>query len=160
MQTEPQKEHAWLQKLVGDWTFEGNCSAGPDQPPMTFGGTESVRSVGGLWTLAEGQGEMPGGGGASTTLMTLGYDPRKGRYVGTWAGSMMDYLWVYEGTVDDAGRTLTLNTEGPSFTEEGKMSNYRDVIEFVSDDHRTLTSHVQGSDGEWVFIMTANYRRK
>jgi Protein of unknown function (DUF1579) len=35
-----------------------------------------VRSLGGLWILAEGQGEMPGCG-AATTVLTLGYDPQK-----------------------------------------------------------------------------------
>lgn len=55
--------------------------------------TESVRSLGGLWILAEGQSEMPGGG-AATTMMTLGYDAQKQRYVGTWIGSMRTCLWV------------------------------------------------------------------
>src|SRR5262245_66093699 len=86
MQAEPQKEHQWLQQLVGDWTFESECVMGPEQPPSKFMGTESVRSLGALWVLCEGRGEMPGGGMA-TTLMTLGYDPAKKRYVGTFVGS-------------------------------------------------------------------------
>ncbi len=53
---------------------------GPGKPPEKAKGTESVRSLGGLWILAEGRGEMPGGG-AMTTMMTLGYDPQKKR---TW----------------------------------------------------------------------------
>ena len=48
--SEPQKEHQWLHKLVGKWTFEGECSMGPDQPPMKNTGKETVRSLGGLWT--------------------------------------------------------------------------------------------------------------
>jgi len=71
MISEPQKEHHWLQKLVGDWTYESDASMGPDQPTVKCGGTENVRSLGGLWVLAEGQGEMPGGAPA-TTLITLG----------------------------------------------------------------------------------------
>lgn len=59
---EPQKEHRWLQKLVGEWTFEGEAPMGPDKPPEKFKGTERVRSLGDLWFVAEGQGEMPGGG--------------------------------------------------------------------------------------------------
>lgn len=39
------------------------------------------------------------------------------------------------------------------------MGKYRDVIELVSDDHRTLTSHVLGDDGTWRKFMTAHYRR-
>lgn len=158
MQAEPQKEHQWLQKLVGEWTSEAEATMGPDKPPEKFTGTESVRSLGGLWILAEGRGEMPGGG-AATTLLTLGYDPQKKRFVGTFIGSMMTHLWVYDGALDADGKALTLDTEGPSMAAEGKMVKYQDVIEFKSDDHRTLTSRMLGDDGEWHTFMTANYRR-
>jgi hypothetical protein len=159
MKAEPQKEHQWLHRLVGEWMFEGEATMGPDQPSEKFQGTESARSLGGLWILAEGQGEMPCSGDA-TTLMTLGYDLQKKRYVGTWIGSMMTQLWVYDGALDADGRVLTLEAEGPSMTEEGKMAKYKDVIEFKSDDHRTLTSYVLGEDGAWHRLMTANYWRK
>jgi hypothetical protein len=159
MKSEPQKQHEWLQKLVGEWTYEADCTMGPDQPPEKFKGSESVRSLGGVWVLCEGRGEMPDGGMA-TTLMTLGYDPQKKRYVGTWIGSMMTHLWVYDGALDAAEKVLTLDTEGPDFAAEGKMAQYKDVIEFKSDDHRVLASHMLGDDGQWHGFMTANYRRK
>jgi hypothetical protein len=155
---EPQKEHEWLQKLVGEWTYESEATMAPDTPPEKFKGSESVRSLGGLWVLCESRGEMPGGGTA-TMLFTLGYDPQKGRYVGTWIGSMMTYLWVYEGSLDAAEQVLTLNTEGPNFSAEGKLTKFRDVIEVKSDDHRVLTSHMLGEDGNWQHVMTASYRR-
>jgi hypothetical protein len=158
MKTEPQNEHHWLQKLVGEWIYETETTMEPGTPPA-FEGTESVRSLGGIWILAEGQGEMPGCG-AATTMMTLGYDPQTKRYVGTWVGSMMTHLWVYDGELDAAERVLTLNAEGPAMSAEGKMAKYRDVIEFKSNDHRVLTSHVLGDDRNWHKFMTANYRRK
>jgi Protein of unknown function (DUF1579) len=159
MKTEPQKEHHWLIKLVGEWTYEIEATMGANQPPEKATGTESVRSLGGLWILAEGQGDMPGCG-AVTTMMTLGYDPQTKRYVGTWIGSMMTNLWVYDGELDGIGKVLTLDSEGPAMTTEGKMAKYRDVIEFKSDDHRVMTSHVLGDDGKWHGFMTAHYRRK
>ena len=159
IKTAPQKEHEWLQKLVGDWTFEGAATMEPGKPPEKFTGTESVRSLGGLWILAEGQGECPGGG-AATTMMTLGYDPQKKRYVGTWIGSMMNHLWVYDGALDAAGRVLTLETEGPNMAAEGKVAKFKDVMELKSDDHRVLTSQMLGDDGRWHGFMTANYRRR
>jgi hypothetical protein len=155
----PQKEHQWLQKLVGEWTCEGDATMEPGKPPEKFKTTESVRSLGGLWIVAEGQGEMPDGDTA-TTLMTLGYDPLKRRYVGTWIGSMMTHLWLYDGGLDAAERVLTLDAEGPSMAADGKMAKYRDVIEFKSDDHRVLSSHWLDDDGDWRQFMTANYRRK
>jgi Protein of unknown function (DUF1579) len=159
MQTEPQKEHQWLQKLVGEWTYETEVTMGQDQPPEKATGTESVRSLGGFWVLAEGQGEMPCGG-VATTIMTLGYDPQKQRYIGTWVGSMMSYLWLYDGELDASKNVLTLNSDGPSMAGEGKMAKYRDAIEFKSEDHRVMTSHVLGDDGQWHQFMTVNYRRK
>jgi hypothetical protein len=100
------------------------------------------------------------GGGAMTTMMTLAYDPQKQRYVGTWIGSMMTHLWLYDGELDTEKTFLTLDSEGPAMTGEGKMAKYRDALEFKSDDHRVLTSHVLGDDGQWYKFMTANYRRK
>ena len=158
MHVEPQKEHAWLQQLVGEWTYEHEAQMGPGQPPMKATGTETVRSLGGLWILAEGQGTMPDGGPA-TMVITLGYDPRKGRFVGTFVGSMMTNLWVYDGGLDASERVLTLEADGPTFTDPSATAKYRDIIEIVSDDHRMLRSSVLGDDGEWHEFMIAHYRR-
>lgn len=72
----------------------------------------------------------------------------------------MSYLWVYDGSLDTAQKVLTLNAQGPSFTAEGRLATYKDVIELRSDDHRVLTSHVLSDDAKWNQFMTVNYRRK
>lgn len=159
MKTEPQRQHQWLQKLVGEWTYEGEMTMELGKSPMKFEGTESVRSLGGLWIVAEGQGAMPDGSPA-TTIMTLGYDPKRERFVGTFIGSMMTHLWVYDGALDADEKVLTLDTEGPDMTVEGKMAQFQDVIEFQSDDHRILTSRMLGDDGQWHEVMKAHYRRR
>ena len=159
MKPEAQKEHRWLHKLVGEWSYEGQAAMEPDQPPEKFKGVESVRSLGGVWIVAEGKGELPDGGEA-TTITTLGFDVQKKRYVGSWIGSMMTHFWVYDGELDAAEKVLTLNAEGPDMAVPGKMAKYRDVIEFKSDDHRVLSAHMLGEDGKWQQLMTANYRRK
>lgn len=156
MKIEPQNEHRWLQQLVGDWTFETICDRGPGQPESRQTGRETVRSLGGLWTI--GEGEMPDGG-SDQSIMTLGYDPAKKRFVGTFVASMMACLWVYDGELDASQKTLTLDTEGPNYHGEG-TSKYQDIIEMVSPDHRILRSQFQGPDGNWVPFMTANYHRK
>lgn len=155
----PQPEHVWLQQLVGEWTYENEASMGPGQPPMKMQGTESVRSLGGLWVLCEGQGTTPGGSPA-TMIITLGYDPQKKRFVGTFVGSMMTYLWIYDGSLDADHKTLTLDAEGPSFADSTKMAKYQDIIEVVSPDHHILRSQFLGEDGKWNPFMTAHYRRK
>jgi len=159
MNITPQKEHDWLQQLVGAWTYESECVMAPGQPPGKFTGSENVRSLGGLWIHAESHGEMPGGGTA-VMVLTLGYDPQQQQFTGTWVGSMMTHLWVYKGSLDAAEKVLTLNTEGPSCTGDGTLAKYKDVIEIKSNGHRVLTSHILGENGEWQAFMTANYRRK
>jgi hypothetical protein len=99
-------------------------------------------------------------GGPATTLFTLGHDPAKKRFVGTFLGSMMTNLWIYDGGLDAAEKVLTLDTEGPSFTDPNKTARYQDVIEVVSDEHRILSSQVLGDNGQWRRFMTAHYRRR
>jgi hypothetical protein len=155
----PQREHQWLQQLVGEWTWDNECIMGPDQPPMKSSGTDSVRSLGGLWVISDWDSEMPDGGKAHC-IMTLGFDPAKQRFVGTFIGSMMTYLWNYDGSLDEANKVLTLNAEGPNFAGDGKMAQYQDIIEIKSANERTLSSQVLGEDGKWTRFMTATYRRK
>ncbi len=158
MFAQPQKEHEWLQQLVGSWRYETVCPGEPGQPPMKSSGEETVHAIGGLWIVAEGRGEMPDGN-TGYTHMTIGYDPQKAKYVGTWQGSMMTHLWLYEGTLDPSGKILPLSSTGPDFTNPGKMANYQDIIEIVSPDHRILRSRAQGEDGQWTQFMEANYYR-
>jgi len=157
MKAEPQREHEWLQKLVGEWTFEGEMTMQPGKPPEKFTGTESVRSIGDLWILIDEQSEFAGG--SESMIIELGYDPQKKRFVGTFIASMMTHLWLYDGSLDAAGKVLTLNTEGPNMAAEGKLAKFTDVMEIKSGDRRVLTSHIQGDDGKWQKIMTIHFRR-
>ncbi len=157
---QPQEEHRWLQRLVGEWGSAWEALAEPGQPPMRFEGRETVRSLGGLWVVAEGRAGAPGGE-EMTTITTLGYDPRKGRFVGTFIASMMTHLWVYQGVLDAERKILTLAVEGPNLATGGDtMALYEDAIAFESEDHRVLTSRMLGDDGEWHKFMTAHYRRR
>lgn len=157
MKADVAKEHLWLSKFVGDWTMEAECLMGPDQPPVKTTGLQTTRMLGNLWLIAEGEGECPDGSIAQS-IITLGYDPQKQRFVGTFIASMMTHLWPYEGVLE--GDVLTLDSEGPSFTGEGPMVKYQDIIEHVDDDHWILRSRMPGKDGQWIQFMTAHYRRK
>lgn len=99
-------------------------------------------------------------GDTATMILTLGYNPATKRYVGTWVGSMMTHMWIYDGEMDASGKVLTLNADGPSFTDPNKTAKYQDIIEIKDDNNRVLRSQVQGDDGKWFHFMTANYRRK
>jgi len=156
-QPQPQKEHAWLHQLVGDWVSEGSAEM-PEHGGMTMGGTETVRSLGGIWVVSEGEMRV-NGEPCGNSRMSLGYDPAKGKFVGTWLGSMMTHLWVYEGTLDADERVLTLDCEGPSFTDPSTLAPYQDVITIIGADHWTLTARTRGEDGAWTTFMTTHYRR-
>ncbi len=151
----PQKEHAWLKQLEGEWETDAEMIMEPGKSPVKSKGTESVRSLGGFWSMAEMKGDCLGV--PFTGLMTIGYDVQKQKYVGTWVCSMCDWLCKYEGTLD--GQVLTLETEGPS-PSTGKLVKMKDMIEIKDQDHKVLTSWLLGEDGKWVRFMTMTARRK
>lgn len=152
----PTKEHEWLQQLTGSWTTEAEMLI-PGGETFKTQGTEEVRSVGGFWTIAENKGDFMGQ--PFLGVMTLGYDPQKQRYVGTWTDSMSSYLWVYEGRVDDSGKVLTLETEGPCPMAPGTTSKFREVLEIKSKDHKVFSSSIQDESGKWTTMMTIHYHR-
>lgn len=155
---EPHAEHKLLERLLGDWTFEAECIMSPGEAPAKSTGSESFRSLRGIWYVGEGVSQM--GEISGDTMMTLGYNPDTKRYVGSWVGSMMTHMWIYDGEMDADGKVLVLNSVGPNFTKPGQTAKYQDIIEFMSDGHRILRSQTQGEDGKWVEFMKANYKRK
>jgi hypothetical protein len=130
----------------------------PGQPQQTWTIEESVRPIGDVWVQAESRGAMPDGS-PSVMLITLGYDPDKQRFTGTFVGSMMTYLWIYDGELDDAGRVLTLNAEGPSMAGDGALAKYQDIVEMVGENERILRSRILLPDGKWQEFMSTRYRR-
>lgn len=154
----PEPQHEWLKRFVGEWKFEAECMAEPGKPPVKATGTESVRMLGDLWFIAEGQGDMPSGG-PMRSVMTVGYDPGKKRFVGSWVCSVMASMFVYEGELDTAANRLPLNTTGPNPMEPGKLGTFQDVLEIHGPDRRVLWSQVRNDDGTWTKMMSATYTR-
>lgn len=154
----PQKEHEWLKQFVGEWVSESEVKFSPDQPAAKCQGTMKSQMLGGFWLMNEATVDMLGD--EVHAVQSIGYDPEKKKYVGTWVDSMSSHMWKYEGTVDDTGKILTLEAEGPSFAGDGKMAKYRDSYEFKSKDHIVATSSVLGEDGKWITFITGDVRRK
>jgi len=155
----PEKQHEWLKQLVGEWTMESECMMGPDQPPLKSTGTEVMQMFGDLWVVGDGTMQMPDGGKMGSR-MTIGFDSDRKKFVGTWIGSPMTHMFIYEGELDASSRVLTLNTTGPSAMEPGKSASYQDIIEIHDERTRTLTSRMKLDDGSWTQFMKATYRRK
>jgi hypothetical protein len=147
----PVEQHLWLQRLLGEW--EGRMTGG-EHPAWT----ESGRKLGELWVLVEGRGVMPDGE-PSNTLMTLGYDTRTGKFVGSWVGSMMTHQWIYSGSLDASGKVLTLDSDGPSFEDPTQIARYQDIIVLKDDGSRELRSQTLQPDGTWKEFMVVTYTR-
>lgn len=152
----PTAQHAWLERLVGEWDAVCEITMEPGQPPVQSAARESVRSIGGFWAHVEFTGEAMGA--PFTGILTLGYDPEQQRYVGTWIDSMGSQLWQYRGTLDAEGKRLTLLTEGRC-DAAGEVCEFREVIEVLSADEKTFTSQ-RKVNGEFVTFMRVRYTRR
>jgi hypothetical protein len=151
--------HRWLQRLIGEWSYEIDPGTSQCTPPAKLGGTERVRALGEVWIVGDGRGTLPDGSPADWQV-TLGYDPGRKRFVGTWVGSMMNFLWIYrDGFLDAAARVLTLEAEGPKFDGTPGTALFRDILTLESSDMRVLTGNVLGGDGKWSEFMRTVYRR-
>jgi len=158
MGTKPAKEHEWLQNLVGEWRIESEMSMEPGGPKMKSAGTASCKSLGGLWAFSENNETMPNGL-PNHSYFALGYDVSFKEYRGCWLGSVSSHLWKYTGTLSTEGKSMTLDCKGPSMVEDNKTALYRDVIDLIDENHRTLTSYGQNNKGEWEEFMKADYFR-
>lgn len=155
---QPAQEHEWLMQLAGDWEADLETTMEPGKPAEKSKGTERVHKVGGFWVVADYAGTHMGT--PFTGVFTLGYDPAGKKYVGTWIDSMSSHLWIFKGTLDAAGKILTLESKGPCPSAPGKMVKFKDMMELKTKDHRVFTSTMQDESGKWVTGMTINYRRK
>ncbi len=157
MKIEPREEHKWLRQLLGEWSYESDPEAAAGEE-CSASGTEIVRPLGDLWVAGEASGIM-GGDEEHSMIITLGYDPGKGCFVGTFIADMMTHLWIYEGQLDQSGRKLMLESQGPNMQDPTKMARYMDVIEMIDADHRTMTGHFMDEEGRWQPFMRMRYER-
>lgn len=150
----PDKGHEWLQKFVGEWDAVSEGAGAKGEAVM------KSSMLGKLWLVISSDHKV--NGVKLKSIQTIGYDPQKKKYIGIWVDSMINHMWHYEGTVDEAGKKLTLEAKGPSMSGDGKMMNYRDAYEFKDDDTIIATSSMQGEDGKWTVFMsgTAKKRKK
>lgn len=156
MHTEPTKEHQWIKRYLGDWTYSSECAMEPGGTPQKFEGRETFRPIGDLWVQGEARGPMPGGGEA-VMVTTVGFNPATGKFVGSWIGSMMAHMWVYEGWLEDDD-TLVFETSGPRMDDPSKTALYRETARFEGDS-RVFRSTIQQDDGSWKEIMSMTFRR-
>jgi hypothetical protein len=144
----PGAEHEMLkEKFAGDWDVT-----------VSIGGTDAKATatykmdLGGFWLVEQFRGEFAGqkfeGRG------TLGYDPIKKKFIGTWTDSMSPSLIVLEGAFKD--KTLTSTGEGPGM--DGKITKLKNVYEFQDKDTIVFRMYEVGDKEKEMMKLT--YKRK
>ena len=154
---QPVKEHAWLQRFLGTWDNQGECYMDPAKTTK-FTGSETSRKLGGFWVITEGKGEM--GDMKMSSILTLGYDADKQKFIGTWVDSVSGYLWKYEGNLSEDGNTLTLETQGPCPMHDNKIMSVKEMVEFKGTEDKVFTSWIKNDDGQWNKTVVVNSHRK
>jgi hypothetical protein len=158
MATKPIREHGWLRQLIGEWRVENEMTMAPGQPKVKSEGRETVKDLGGLWAVAEGESKMPDGA-LMVYYAALGYDVSFKKYRGCWFASVSSHLWVQEGQLSADGKVLTLNCVGPSMTKDGETANYRFDFEIIDNNNRTMTEYGQDDSGRWQEFIKSHYTR-
>jgi hypothetical protein len=123
---------------------------------MRTTGTLSVRPIGGLWI----QGDLREAGDPQLSVITLGFDPGRGRFVGTFVSSMQAAQWLYDGELDEATDVLVLDSEGESMAGDGSRALYHDIFELLGADRFVFRSETQTPAGEWVGFMRMTMTRQ
>lgn len=150
----PGPEHQKLAALAGTW--EGTVeTVGPDGKPMQFKGTAVLKlDFNGFWLIEDFTADFMGmpfhGHGQH------GFDPARGKYVSSWIDSMSPSLTVIEGTMDKAGKVLTLS--GKTTGMDGKPAEMRETLTLVDANTYTLEMHTVGGDGKDE-VMKITYKR-
>jgi hypothetical protein len=151
----PGPEHEVFKKDIGTWDATIEVHTGPGMPPMVSAGVATNRlACGGLWLVTEFINHTTGFEGHGV----YGFDPAKGKYVGTWVDPTRTFLAVGEGTWDAAARSMTFWTEttGP----HGKPMRWRETTETRDPDTLVWRSFMPGPDGGEREVMNATYRRR
>ena len=158
MVTKPLKEHEWLENLMGEWRIESEMSMEPGGDTFTTTGKASVKSLGGLWAYSANIDTMPDSSTVES-YFALGYDVTFKEYRGCLVMAVSSHLWKYTGALSEDGKTMTLDCEGPSMTEDNASAFYRDIIELIDKNHRTYTSFAQDEKGQWQQFAISHYYR-
>lgn len=151
------KEHQWLHQLVGQWEADVEVWSEPGKPPMKLQSTETTRRIGEFWIQSVGEIVAPARPFARS--LTLGFDLQQKKYVGTWVDSNSTHLGTYEGTMDAAGKVLTLEGDTPSPFDPSSFLRVREVIEIQNPNQKVVTTYLQAGES-WIKLVSVSARKK
>lgn len=146
------EHHARLKHSVGEW--EGTMSMMMGGAETDFPCTESVQAIGDLWITSSFHCDFGGlpFEGASTT----GFDPKKGKYIGSWIDNMTPSMTIMEGEWDAERNAMVMTYEAPDM-ESGEMVTNQMVSE--SSREANISTFYKMVDGEPVQTMKISMRR-
>jgi hypothetical protein len=155
---QPTAEHKILAADVGTWDASiKSYHGGPDSEPSVSKGTEvNDMLAGGLWMTSKFEGEF--GGSKFEGRGQFGFDPHKGKYVGTWIDSMSPSISVLEGSYDAATKTMTYTGDGVG--PDGTKFKQKMVTTTKDDGTRVFTLYMKFDKDEVKFMEITYTKRK
>jgi Protein of unknown function (DUF1579) len=138
-----------------DETRKGNSG---QEKSASASGVETHRLLaGGQWMVTDVRVDYPNwpfeGHGV------YGYDPGKGRLVGTWVDSMSPYPIQLEGSYDQSTRTITMSGQGVD-PVTGQPVQAREQLVQQDRNTRRQTMFRTGADGQEVKLLEIVLRRR
>ena len=146
---QPSPEHGYFKKMVGTW--DCTMKMGPQESKATA----RYRMIGGFWLVGNFNGDIQGM--KFEGHETMGWDPKKKKYVGTWMDSMSPYGMNMESELDSSKKTMTAT--GDAMNMEGKMAKFKMVSEWKNDDEMTMTMYEE-KGGKMEQQFSIDYKRR
>jgi len=144
---------AVFEKDVGDWDAEVVIQPGPGAAPIRQTGRYQARLTAGRWLVVDYQTDSGFQGHG-----VYGWDPARGKYVGSWVDSLQVSIARSEGTWDAATRTMTFVTEAAAAS--GGTLRYREITQTEADGTQVYRNLVPVADGGELELVRTVYRRR
>lgn len=153
----PGEAHKILGAMAGKWTGRMKVwsSAAPSQPPLESTEESETRlMLGGRFAYEEAKGSLMGM--AMQRVSILGYDNYKKVYTLVFYSSMDTATNTASGSLDAAGKVLTLRGE---FDEPAGKTPFKNVIRIESDDLHVFESYRIYPDGRELKLIEETFTR-
>ncbi len=155
----PGAPHKALTERVGQWEYTNKMWMAPDAPPTEVKGTSVIRSIfDGRFIIEDISGEMMGK--AFKGMAISGYDNFRKQHIGTWCDSMGTSIMLITGTMDKAGKTLTMTGRSDDLMTGEKDKLYKFVTKIASKDKHTMEIWEVPKQGKPIKMMEMTSTRK
>lgn len=152
----PGEHHQVLARLAGTWTTASKSWMGPGEPTVSAGSVEAKLILDGRFLEEHFTSTMLGK--PMSGMGMLGYDNGKKKFVATWLDSMSTGIGRGEGTLDAAGKVLTMHWTATS-SSTGKPAGRKVIQRLESDSRRVSEFYEKGADGKEKKILEIVYTK-